>query len=345
MATIGHCIRSHKEPLRKNALYVRYDTNITGNDTMYAPGPHTYKWTPQKNSIGKPNDANGIGYLKPGEYQLAFTDGFGCLDSGKYTVGAFPAPTITYTVKPEICKRKNGLITVKITSASPDSVKYQWTKGTDTVVFSTEDSIADLTAGTYRLVMTDAFCEIDTTIVVPHIDGPKANFVANTYTVPTSTIFTLTDDTKGTPKIWDWDMGDGNAQTGRIVRYSYEATGDYFVFLEVKDENGCIDTITKKIHVYDELHVYIPNMFTPDGNKLNDTWKPIILENSKEGYQLAVYDRWGQRVFFTTDPEEAWDGTIDGKPAENNTTYSYRLLVRDYTGQEFEYVGHVSIMR
>jgi gliding motility-associated-like protein len=99
------------------------------------------------------------------------------------------------------------------------------------------------------------------------------------------------------------------------------------------------------MHIYDELHVYIPNMFTPNGDNLNDTWKPVLLEHSKEGYMLTVYDRWGQRVFHTTDPDVSWDGMINGKPAQNNSIYSYRVVVRDFTGQEFEYVGHVSVMR
>jgi len=115
--------------------------------------------------------------------------------------------------------------------------------------------------------------------------------------------------------------------------------------MEVIDANECWDTISKVIHVYDELHVYIPNSFTPNGDGKNDIWKPEMSENSREGYMLSIYDRWGQRVFHTTNPDEGWDGTIKGKPAQNNTVYSYRLNVRDFTGQEFEYVGEVGIIR
>jgi gliding motility-associated-like protein len=139
-------------------------------------------------------------------------------------------------------------------------------------------------------------------------------------------------------------MGE-ETQTGKIVYYTYGKSGDYNVFLEVTDENGCIDTISKVIHVYEELNVFVPNMFTPNGDDKNNTWKPVMSEYSKEGYQLSVFDRWGQRIFHTTNPEEAWDGTVNGKYAASNTVYSYRIIVRDFTGQEYEFVGHVTLIR
>jgi gliding motility-associated-like protein len=312
-----------------------------------APGPYKYIWTPNTNSLGELLAENRIGFLKPGDYTLLFLDGNGCKIDTTFTVGSFPAPTMTNKVRPETCERIDGGIELTyISQTSNDSLMFVWTLLPDTNKLpDTTYYLANLKAGTYTITLTDQYCSISDTIVVPHIDGPVANFTANTYTVPVNVILTLTDNTRGTPAIWNWDMGDENTMTGRVVRYSYEATGDYIVFMEVRDTNDCVDTISKLIHVYDQLHVYIPNTFTPDGNGLNETWKPILLEYIKEGYRLTVYDRWGQRVFSTNNPDEAWDGTIGGKPAENNTTYSYRLVVRDFTGQEFEYVGHISILR
>ena len=79
-------------------------------------------------------------------------------------------------------------------------------------------------------------------------------------------------------------MGDGNTQTGKIVYYTYDKTGDYNVFMEVIDENACVDSTSKIIHVYEELNVFVPNMFTPNGDQHNNTWGPKMSEYSKEGY-------------------------------------------------------------
>lgn len=165
------------------------------------------------------------------------------------------------------------------------------------------------------------------------------------YSVASNSIFTLTDASKGTCTYWSWDMGDGNTQEGKVIYYTYEDAGDYTVLLEVIDENGCIDTISKIIHVYDELNVFIPNTFTPNKDGLNDTWAPVINETSENGYQLSIFDRWGNKIFYSNDPKVRWDGTVDGKFVENNTVYTYKLVVRDYMGQEYEYVGHVLVLR
>ena len=318
---------------------------ITETDTTDSPIPSMYTWT---NSEGDPVEVN---MLAPGTYRLEFVDGFNCPIDTSFTVGAFPSPIISYDTLPEICGRQNGEITVTVKSSSPDFITYEWYDVTNNSAMpDTTNIITDLKAGTYAIHVIDSFCEAWDTIVIPHIDGPRAEFAANTYSVPTNTIFKLTADTMRTKdkipqQSWFWNMGDGNTMQGMVIRYSYEETGDYIVLMEVTDANGCTDTISKIIHVYDELHVYIPNAFSPNIDGLNETWRPIVLENDKEGYMLTVYDRWGQRVFHTTDPNEAWDGNINGKPAQNNTVYSYRLIVRDFTGQEFEYVGHVSIIR
>ena len=317
--------------------------------TEDAPAPCIFNWTPNRNSKGELLEGEKYYHIeflkgddagKGKEYKLHFVDANNCTIDTSFFVGAYPMLKVPYTVRPETCGRKDGEITLNVESGESSSVFYEWTG------LSVQTNTAtDLATGTYTVKISDVFCDTTIDIVVPHVDGPRADFWANTYSVPTNTIFTLTDNTSGTPQTWLWDMGDGNDLTGRIARHSYGDAGEYTVWLVAIDTNGCVDSISKVIYAYEELRVYIPNMFTPDGNGLNDTWRPVLLEYSKEGYQLSIYDRWGQRVFYTTDTEASWDGNIDGKPAQNNTVYSYRLLVRDFTGQEFEFVGHVTIMR
>ena len=143
------------------------------------------------------------------------------------------------------------------------------------------------------------------------------------------------------------NMGNGKMLSGRVVQYGYDTAGDYCIFLKITDAGSCTDTVSKWIAVYpiNKLQVYIPNTFTPNGDNLNDTWKPVLLENREEGYVLSIYDRWGQQVFHTTNPNDSWDGTINGKSAQNNTVYSYHLTVKDLSGKAFEYSGHVTVVR
>ena len=286
------------------------------------------------------NENNRIN-LAAGDHNVKIIDALDCLIDTTIKVDAYPTPTVSVAVTPETCERGDGTITLTVNSALPNTLKYEWSGRTET-----SPGLTGLTAGTYNVTIRDSFCVVQETIEVPHIDGPIADFQTTTYSVPSNSNFVLTDISKGTVNTWNWDMGDGNTQTGKIVYYSYGMAGDYVIFLQVIDENNCTDTTSKVMHVYDELTVFIPNMFTPNGDNLNEIWIPAMTEYVEEGYQLSVFDRWGQRIFHTTDPKEGWNGTgTDGKIVANNTVYSYRLIVRDFAGQEYEFVGQITVIK
>ncbi len=307
--------------------------SVSPKDARY---PVSFTW-----DTGREQDTtNVIGGLKSGTYTVEMTDANGCVVDTSIFVDKYPTPTVVITKTPETCGRGDGTITLTVNSMYPSTLKYRWDGLTDTT-----SSLTGLKAGTYKVTITDSLCIVSKTIVVEHVDGPVANFESNAYNVASNTIFTLTDVSQGTVNTWNWDMGDGNSQTGKIVYYTYEKSGDYNVSLVVIDVNGCIDSISKIIHVYDELNVFVPNMFTPNGDGLNDTWKPVMSEYSKEGYQLSVFDRWGQRIFHTTNTEDEWNGMVNGKYVASNSIYSYRVIVRDFTGQEYEFVGQVTVIR
>lgn len=305
----------------------------------YASYPVNYIWTPGdiKDSI-----LNGV---KSGTYRVKITDQNGCSADTTIIIGNYPPLQIDGEVSPETCGRKDGSIITNITSGDMNSVLRIWSGNPTDVNNEKGDTLKNLEKGIYTITVYDTFCFAQRSFEVEHIDGPNANFEAVSYTVASNSIFTLTDASKGTCTYWSWDMGDGNNQDGKVIYYTYDESGDYVVLLEVIDENGCIDTISKIIHVYDELNVFIPNTFTPNLDGKNEIWKPVMNECNKEGYKLVIYDRWGQRVFYSTNPDEGWDGKVDGKFVQNNTVYTYRLIVRDYTGQEFEYSGHVMVLR
>jgi gliding motility-associated-like protein len=306
---------------------------VTPKDAVF---PLRFTW-----STGKEKDTtNMVSNLKTGTYTVTMVDGNGCQSKLDIVVDSYPTPIVTIAKTPETCERRDGTITLTVNSKSPETLKYIWEGRSDT-----SDALTGLKADRYIVTISDAICVVEDTIEIVHVDGPVANFESNSYNVPSNTIFTLTDISQGTVKTWNWDMGDEETQTGKIVYYTYGKSGDYLVFLEVIDENGCIDTISKVIHVYEELNVYIPNMFTPNNDPYNNTWKPIMSEYSKEGYQLSIFDRWGSRIFHTTNTEDSWDGMVNGKHVAPNSVYSYRVIVRDFTGQEYEFVGQVTVLK
>ena len=96
--------------------------------------------------------------------------------------------------------------------------------------------------------------------------------------------------------------------------------------LRVTDENGCSAERHRVVVIKNpELQIFLPNSFTPDQNGLNDVFKPVGLHITDDHYLFVIYDRWGEVMFRTTDPEQGWDGTYKGQLVPPNSVMTWTL--------------------
>lgn len=144
------------------------------------------------------------------------------------------------------------------------------------------------------------------------------------------------------------DLGDGTVVDGFLpectFEYSYEDTGTYHPEYFVVNQYGCVDSSTKEVIVYPEYRMWIANTFTPNGDGLNDTFKPTMMGVVK--YEFWIKDRWGQTVFYTDNQNVAWDGKV----AESNhvapmSVFAYEILAVDVNGTQHNLLGHVTLYR
>jgi gliding motility-associated-like protein len=84
--------------------------------------------------------------------------------------------------------------------------------------------------------------------------------------------------------------------------------------------------------------LFVPNVFSPNDDGHNDVFKPR--GTNLFGYQLRIYDRWGNKVFESDDIEEGWDGTFNGK-LMNSAVFVYYIL----SGDEVVSKGNVTLVR
>lgn len=77
------------------------------------------------------------------------------------------------------------------------------------------------------------------------------------------------------------------------------------------DLNGCIGTDTVIIFVIEESDITTPNAFTPNGDGLNDSYKPSFMGLGTIT-DFSIYNRWGALLYFTADPSVGWDGNYNG---------------------------------
>jgi gliding motility-associated-like protein len=114
--------------------------------------------------------------------------------------------------------------------------------------------------------------------------------------------------------------------------------------LSVKTNEGCEGKDSINIKLYDvDPGLYVPNAFTPNGDGLNDNFKPILLGMKQLTY-FRVYNRWGQLVYSSSVIGEGWDGTVNGQP-QNSGNYIWMVEGINYKGQIIKKQGNVILIR
>ena len=114
-------------------------------------------------------------------------------------------------------------------------------------------------------------------------------------------------------------------------------------FLTVIDANGCTSTDTSVVFVEPLVNVvFVPNVFSPNGDGLNDVLD--LQGNLFESIYFAIFDRWGEKVFETTDIDNDWDGTFNGEVL-NSATFAYYLELVYLDGEEYTENGKIALIR
>ncbi len=146
---------------------------------------------------------------------------------------------------------------------------------------------------------------------------------------------------------WIWSFGDphSNLSFEQFPEHTYDEPGSYPVTLVV--QNGeCVDTIIKYILVREAFTFYIPNTFTPTYDILNDNFNGKGMGYKTDEFELYIYDRWGEKIFYTNDPEKGWNGKMDGKDKVcMEGMYVYKFKVVELSGIEHKYIGIVLLLR
>ncbi|MFH2096681.1 MAG: PKD domain-containing protein [Bacteroidota bacterium] len=144
-----------------------------------------------------------------------------------------------------------------------------------------------------------------------------------------------------------WAFGDGDSSNAYNPFHVYPIypTGTYNVELIVATEKGCRDTTFSTVEVKNEYTFYAPTAFSPDNDGNNDFFRIMGNGIDENNFSLIIYDRWGEVVFETTDPEEWWDGRIKDRHVGKNGVYTWLCVYKDVQGIEHQKAGAVTIIR
>ena len=119
------------------------------------------------------------------------------------------------------------------------------------------------------------------------------------------------------------------------------ASSDIEYCVLVTDTNGCTKSGCMNIYLDLSGSVWAPNIFSPNGDGLNDVFYVRGPIDPIE-YRFLVFNRWGEVVFETEDPNMGWDGTQNGVKL-NTGVFNYMALGATLPGTEFKLYGNITL--
>lgn len=160
-------------------------------------------------------------------------------------------------------------------------------------------------------------------------DAPFTNNVGGYFVIKLNKGGTASETGVGANLTYDPQFDDPNEQ-----EFEYQ--------IRARSQNGAFLSYSNVILYRREAALFLPDAFSPNGDGINDTFKPN--GSFYDNFQMIIYNRWGQSIFQTTDPGAGWDGTINGDRAPQGP-YVYKVIIRDNTGKDFVKKGTVMLLR
>ena len=305
---------------------------------MSGTPPYTYLW-----STGSPD--HSITGLAAGDYTVTVIDGNGCEFISYFTLSSASALASAFTISEPGCfDNALGSITAAVTGGV-----QPYTYSLDGVNFQQSSAFENLQNGIYQVTIKDANdCEIKEIIAI-HVP------LTVTVELGDDQVIALGDSAEITAVInlpfdsiasINWHSIDSiecpNCLTQIVAPVITTAYS-----ISVSSVDGCTDSDTTTIFVSTDHNFYIPNIFSPNGDGINDVITIATSDDVEVILAFEIFDRWGNLVFQknnTVATEISWDGTFNGKRL-NPGVFTYRATVR-YSDNRIETrYGDITLIR
>lgn len=324
-----------------------YDTIV-----LNGSGGAGYHWTGpyDLNLYGKDVSFVAANLARTGIYTLTVNDAGGCTNTATAAITVYELPQVTLKGATRGCSPFCPDLEIRHASPSSSLVVTGWETSIQSFTASGFTSCLDepgnhLITGKFKDLFTG--CANTQTFAVSVLPKPVADFKwSPEKPLEQSEEVQFTNTSKGAgQERWNWYFIDnkGPVSSREHPQLYFENVGSYAIALVVWDKNQCSDTVVKAITVIPDFNVYIPNTFSPNGDGLNDVFKPVT-SNKGSDYSLQIFNRWGALMFRTTNISDGWDGRYLNEPCKTET-YVYLIQLMAGDGEKKEFKGTVMLLR
>ncbi len=308
--------------------------------------PFTYVWS-------NGDTTEDLSDVSANNYSVIVTDSKGCTVEKTFSiVRPFELKIDLTSNLRVVCETRDVYLVNKVTiegGVFPYTVK--WSSGD--VSGSNGEIMETNVEGSYSVEVTDNNGCTKTQIfdvVLPKLGYPEFDYTSFYWQTFGALTFndpiTFTNNSTESFLSVSWDFGDGNSSDQNDPVHSYEKKGSYDVTLYVTYFSGCIYEIKKTIYVGDSYEIEFPNAFTPNGDGLNDTFRPVYY--GFKSVDLQVFDTWGTLIYSETakgaNIMNGWNGMLNGKPATNGN-YIFQVSGEAFNGETVLKNGPFTLLR
>ena len=264
----------------------------------------------------------------PTTYTVSLTDGCSEPFDTSLMVYVYPEFSIGIQQGPEVCFEDTSW--VRVTPPNNTDYRVEW----QTTPRFTGNRYSG-TPGIYSIVVRELFsgCVQEYDVELPGEDPLRANFTL----IPNQDCIDIINNEV---QIIDLavgytdgyiDFGDGSPPVSLLfgaLNHEYKTFGEFVIRQVISNDLGCTDTISRIICVENVVRHLVPNVFTPDGNGRNDTYKVQVI--GATGLRWSIWDRTGGLIFEADSEDDEWDGSFRGK-AMNPNVFVVKI---EYVDQE-----------
>ncbi len=300
--------------------------------------PFSYKWS---NGMITPNLTNQMA----GVYSVTVTDSHGCATSSSVIITEPPSIQYNITIDDIKCfgEQTGGVSVLAIQGGILPMIT-----SLDSHSFQTDLSYHGLMPGHHDLVLMDQNgCVSEDQFVLSDPADWSINLGPDT-TIKYGANFEIKSLIHGQSNgqvHYAWSDHQCDNCASRMLEIKTSSLWS----VTATDENGCSSEDEISINVSVNRDLFIPNIFSPDGDQVNDRFIISSGHGIKEIEELSIYDRWGNLVFRQLhfqpdDPATSWNGILNGKPL-NMGVYTYKLIVVFEDNLQETRFGDVTLIR